>query len=450
MKTIEFTDAVRLIDEGAAMPRAQRLQLQKQRLRELVTYARGHSPYFKQLYKDLPENFSLADLPPTEKNVLNEHYNQWVTDPELNKDKVMAYVERDINDTSLLLGRYTALKTSGSTGNPLPMVRDDYHNKIHSSMISRRLMKGIDPELLSPAKHRIATVIHTSPGASSYCGYLRNRAANPRHADNMMAISVLESIDSIVDKLNAFQPEVLTGYASSLILLANEKAKGTLKISVLAICNSAELLTPEAYRRITEAFDCPVLNNYCMTEGGEIAMANGGPEMRLNEDWVIVEPVNADKQPVQNNSEFSDGILITDLSNFVQPIIRYYVSDRVKILPPANDTDFPQLQIDGRVMEAFILGGKQYTMAAIVPKAEIWPGLIKYQAVQTDADTLQIRGVCVPGADCREVLGGLSRQLEAYFHSNGCEKAKITYCCEPLLHNERGGKIPRYINQFQK
>ena len=46
----------------------------------------------------------------------------------------------------------------------------------------------------------------------------------------MMALSVLESIDDIVKKLNDFQPEVLSGYASSLVLLAVEKEKGNLNI----------------------------------------------------------------------------------------------------------------------------------------------------------------------------------------------------------------------------
>lgn len=450
MKTIDYKEAVRLIEEGETISRAERLSLQKQRLKALVEYVRQNSPYFSELYKDLPENFSLADLPPTNKKAMQQHYDNWLTDRELNKENVREYLDRDINDNSLLKGKYTALQTSGSTGNPLMMVRDDYHNKIHGALVNKRLMRGIDPDILNPSKHRIATVIHTSPGASSYNGYLRALAAFPEFADNMIAISVLEDIDSIVKKLNEFQPDVLTGYASSLILLAKEKKEGRLKINLNLIANSAELLTDDGYREIKEAFGCPVINNYCMTEGGEIAMANGSPEMRLNEDWVIVEPVDENLNPVKDKNAFSDGILITDLSNFIQPIIRYHVGDRIKIIESEDDKTLPELKIDGRSFNSFTLAGKKYTLVFILTKAEVWPGLLKYQVVQTAPDTLQIRGICFPGENPDKVLSGLSGKLEEYFHENGCKEAKVEYSLEPMIHNEKGGKIPDFIELKNK
>lgn len=311
---------MRLVAEGAALSPAARHELQQQRLHELVDYVRNHSPYLAELYADLPADYTLADLPPTDKATMLEHYNDWVTDRELTLDRVMQYVNRPVSDTSLLLGKYTALCTSGSTGTPLPMVRDDYHNKIHEAMLAQRLFFVDNPELLDPTRHKVASIIHTSPAASSYNSYLRMIARYPQITDNILVISVLENIDETVRKLNAFQPELISGYASSLLLLAVEKEKGHLDIPVKLITNSAELLTKEAYDRIHAAFQCPVLNNYCMTEGGEIAMTHGSHDLYLNDDWIIVEPME-------------EGAYITDLTNYVQPIIRYYVNDRVRITP---------------------------------------------------------------------------------------------------------------------
>lgn len=446
MKTIDISEAQKLVEESTKLSTEKRLQIQNERLHTLVNYVRKHSSLFKKLYKNIPEDFKLEDLPVTTKQELLEHYDEWVTDPELTREKVLKYLARDISDTSLLLGKYTALKTSGSTGNPLPMVRDDFHNKIHGALMAKRLLRGLDPDMLNPSKHKIATVIHTNPSASSYNGYLRTLAAFPDHKDNMLAISVMENIDDIVEKLNKFQPEVLTGYASSLLLLALEKEKGNLDIPVQLICNSAELLTTDAYNRLKKGFGCEVINNYCMTEGGEIAMANGKPELLLNEDWIIVEPVDSEKKPVKDPTQFSNGILVTDLSNFIQPIIRYYVNDRIRLKAPIVENGLPVLEIDGRVMEPFTLGGKKFTMALLVTKAEVWPGLVKFQALQIDPDTMQLRGVCAPGFNPDEVLGGLAKKLEQLFHENGTPAAKVTYSLEPLLHNKNGGKIPRYIN----
>lgn len=446
MKTIEYKDAVKLTEEALSLSREDRLKLQEDRLRQLVKYARENSSYFKELYKDLPENFSLADLPPTSKKEMQAHYSEWLTDINLNREIVRKYLDRDISDNSLLNGQYTALQTSGSTGEPLMMVRDDYHNKIHGALVNQRLMRGIDPDILNPSKYKIATVIHTSPGASSYNGYLRALASFPDYTQNMMAISVLEDIDTLVEKLNQFHPDVITGYASSLILLAKEKKEGRLKVDLKLVANSAELLTDEAFGELEDAFGCPVINNYCMTEGGEIAMANRSPEMKLNEDWIIMEPVEENLQPVKDPTQFSDGILITDLSNFIQPIIRYHVGDRIKIINPTNEKSLPVLKIDGRTFPSFTLAGKKYTMVSIITKAEVWPGLLKYQVVQTAPDTLEIRGICFPGENPEEVLDGLSKKLEKYFHEMGCNGANVTYSLKPLLHNRKGGKIPDFID----
>ena len=45
MKTIEMNEAARLVAEGDKLSHEERLELQQQRLRELVAYAREHSPY---------------------------------------------------------------------------------------------------------------------------------------------------------------------------------------------------------------------------------------------------------------------------------------------------------------------------------------------------------------------------------------------------------------------
>lgn len=72
MITITNEKAARLVREGFEMTHGERMRLQKERLKKLVEYARENSPYFKELYRNIPEDFSLTDLPHTEKSVLVE------------------------------------------------------------------------------------------------------------------------------------------------------------------------------------------------------------------------------------------------------------------------------------------------------------------------------------------------------------------------------------------
>ena len=445
MKTIELAEAKRLVAEGGRLPDAERRQLQQQRLRELVAYVREHSPYFARHYADVPADFRLSDLPPTEKPTLLANYDDWVTDRRIHLADVLEYVNRDASkDQSRFLGDYTALRTSGSTGNPLPMVRDDYHNKIHGQLIGQRLLEGANADAMDISKHRRASVIHLSNGASSYGAFLRMKAAHPECADNLLGISVLESVDSIVEKLNAFQPETMAGYPSMMVRLAVEQLQGRLHLSLKHLATSAEMLSEENFHLLREAFQCPVANNYCMTEGGEIAMTHNCPHLHINDDWVIVEPIDKDGNLITDPDQWSDAILVTDLSNFVQPIIRYRVGDVVRVRPSTYDcSPLPILQIQGRSFDNYTICGQTFNVVGIFAKAEVWPDLQRFQFVQTDDSTIQVRGVCKTSP--AEVLPSLCDRLKAFLAEEGCPDARFTWSAEPLIHNERGGKIPLYV-----
>ncbi len=282
MKTIERAEAAKLVHEGFGMTHGQRAALQKERLKELVAYARERSPLLKEMYGNLPEDFSLEDLPVMEKKAMTARYDEWVTDPEIRRPAVEAFCDRDASDGSLFLDQYTVLHTSGTTAKPMYMVRDGHRNAIHSQLMAQRLMNGVDPGLMNPTVHRTAAVIYAVHGSSSYEGFLRTQRAIPGFEGNMRAVSILNSIREIADELNGFQPEVLSGYGSVLPMLAVEKEAGRLNIPVKVIFNSAEGLSPENFLRVQKAFGCPVKNNYCMTEGGEIAMTVDGPDLLLN------------------------------------------------------------------------------------------------------------------------------------------------------------------------
>ena len=419
--------------------------MQSERLHTLVDYAREHSPDLRMLYKDLPENYTLEDIPVLDKADGLAHYDEWVTDPELTVGKVRSYLARDPADNSLLLGRYTALQTSGSTGEPLPMVRDMHRNQIHTQLLLQRLMSPVPAGYYDHSKHKMAFIVHLSTSASSYGSYLKTKARHPGFEDNITAISILDSAEEMVEKLNAFKPEILVAYPPSLVMLAEEKVKGNLDIDLGLIVSSAELLTEENYHRIHEVFGCPVLNNYCMTEGGEIAMTHDCPHLHINEDWVIVEPVGADRQPVKDADEFSEGILVTDLSNFVQPIIRYYVSDSVRVRREKFDCyPLPVMEIRGRSWESFEIGCKSFTTKGLEVKAKFCEGLCGYQFLQTSENAMEVRGVVAAGFEKSEVLGRLAEALTGYFADAGCEDTVVTFSEEPPLHNARGGKTPIY------
>lgn len=447
MKNITFEEARKLVKAGETASEEERMKMRRERLHTLVDYARKNSPYLRELYKNLPENYELEDLPVLKKEDALLNYNEWVTDPELNIDIVREYLARGASDNSLLLGKYTALQTSGSTGNPLPMVRDMHRNQIHTQLLLQRLMSPVPQGYYDHSKHKMAFIVHLSTSASSYGSYLKTKARHPGFDDNITAISILDSAEQMVKKLNEFQPEIIVAYPPSLVMLAEEQAKGNLKINLGLIVSSAELLTEENYYRIHDVFGCPILNNYCMTEGGEIAMTHNCPHLHINEDWVILEPVDENLNPMKDSDEFSSGILVTDLSNFVQPIIRYYVNDSIRILKERFDCyNLPVMEIRGRSWDSFTIGGKNFSTKGLEVKAKFVKGLCGYQFIQTSDNSMEVRGIVAAGYDKEKVLGGLAETIAGYFREAGCKDVKITYSGEAPIHNEKGGKTPMYKN----
>lgn len=103
----------------------------------------------------------------------------------------------------------------------------------------------------------------------------------------------------------------------------------------------------------------------------------------------------------------------------------------------------PVLHIRGRSFDMCTLGGKTFSLAGLVAKAEVWHNLVRYQFVQLDENSIEVRGVC--DDDPEKVLGGLCEHLAKFLVQQDCHNANLTWSTKPLIPNKRGGKIPIYV-----
>ena len=445
MKTIS-QQVEQWIIEGETQPHEQRKAAAQERLHELVLYAKEHSPYFKEAYKNIDENFSLEDLPITTKSGLMECYDHWVTDPEVTEKGVREYLA-DVNNVSEnYLGRYTALSTSGTTGTPMPMVRDGYHNAIHGRLMQQRLLKGIDPQKTSPATAKVASIIATDGFVSSYSSALRVKRQLGDKTDNFLILSIMTPLPELIERLNGFCPVMLTGYPSILAILAKEKLDGRLTIAPTLIASSAEKMAREVYELLRKAFDCPVLDNYCSTEGGEIAMSCREGHLHLNEDWILLEPVDDNLKPVPPG-QWSTGVLMTDLTNYVQPIIRYHVSDCVKIddKPCICGSNLPVLEISGRMGDTLCLNGIAVAFPVVYFMLVDVPNLMSWQIIQTGERFVELRFHETYGANRAVIASASADKLKESLRTYGCGEVEITVSEEEFCKNPRGGNRPQYL-----
>lgn len=87
----------------------------------------------------------------------------------------------------------------------------------------------------------------------------------------MKIFSVLTPLADIVAGLNKFQPAMLNGYATAILLLAQEQEAGRLNIHPVLVMTSSESLVEEDRQRIRQAFGCMVADNYGCSEFVAIA-----------------------------------------------------------------------------------------------------------------------------------------------------------------------------------
>lgn len=74
MKKTGILKAMKLCRDYERMGVEEREKLRSARLNALVEWARKNSPYYSELYKDLPENYTLSDLPPAQREILWSPY----------------------------------------------------------------------------------------------------------------------------------------------------------------------------------------------------------------------------------------------------------------------------------------------------------------------------------------------------------------------------------------
>jgi len=310
-------------------PRAQLASHQQQRLDTVVRHAASHSPYYRRWFAqtgalgDGP--VQLQRLPVLDKTLLMEHFDELVCDPRLRRDQLLAWVGQLTGD-QLYLGRYRALVTSGSSGRPGLFVYDPVGwRSTCAQQLRISSWAGLAPSL---PRQRLAALGGAAPSHISR-QVAATLAVGPHR---VLALPVTLPLAQLVQALNQFQPTYLHAYPSVAMWLADEQQAGRLQLSPQMLVTIAELRTPEMTQRLTDAFRVRPFNAYSCTEGLWGSECEHHQGIHLFEDTTLVENVDADGQPVPAG-EPGARLLVTNLSNLVQPLLRLEVTDLVTLDP---------------------------------------------------------------------------------------------------------------------
>ncbi|HAL15911.1 MAG TPA: CoF synthetase [Anaerolineaceae bacterium] len=435
---------------GSEMPLA---KLQQQRFDRMIAYARSRSLFYRRLYQHLPASgVALHNLPPTTKTQLMEAFDTWATDPAVTRASVDAF----IRDKSLVgmryLGKYSVWTTSGTTGVPGIFVHDAAAQRVYNSLVILRgypswiSQRGL-AQMLRGGFHS-ALILAVGDHYAGAANWEQVRRRIGMFADRLLMIPVLEPLPRMVERLNRFQPVLLISYPSVFAMLAAESAAGRLDIHPLVLTSLGEGLDGTARMQIETAFsDGQLVDIYAASEFPYIGFECSEHWLHANSDWVLLEPVDKDNQPVPAG-EPSTNVLLTNLANRIQPILRYSLGDSITFKPepcPCGNP-LPAFRVAGRTDETMIFPSRTAGNVAVLPMAiasvvEQVPGVLRYQIIQTALDQLKVRLEVEPGTEREAVWDVVAVELQTFLASQGAATIGVALASEAPQANPVSGKF---------
>ena len=452
MKKTGILKAMKLCWDYQKMTDGEREQLRAARLRELVAYARKNSPYYQKLYQDIPDDFQLSDLPPVNKRELMDHWDEWVTDSGLKLADAEEFMTDRNNIGSRLKGKYMIFTTSGSTGNPLVAVYDKTAENVMGAISACRSYARKEDLKAFILKGGKSIGVFADEGFYLGNSSIRSRLKTMPWKKKQLAVSsALWPIDKIVAQLNEFQPAMLGGYPSHLDLLSEEAEAGRLRIQPVIIMTGGEYLSDALRQKLADTFHCYVQTSYSCTEGGTVACECTHRHFHVNDDWLIVEAVDGNGEPVADGVQ-AEKIFLTNLYNYTQPYIRYEVTDRVIMhhepCPCGNPS--PWLELEGRTDDVteFREGDETVRIAPLSFYALLKEihGIRRFQLAVYPENRIEVRLEEKEGTGRQAAFEAAKTALTDYLASQNVHHVQITLAEEPPRQDKGSGKFKHIIS----
>jgi phenylacetate-coenzyme A ligase PaaK-like adenylate-forming protein len=370
-----------------------------------------------------------------------------------------------INDTatagSWFDDTYLVATTSGTTGNIGVFLNDKASwGRTRAILFARLMLPWIrEKGILHFGPHRpfrAAFVVAT--GGHFMTALLGLKVPGPaRVAAKSEQIAVQNPFPEILRRLNQLMPHLLHCYPSTLELLARAKIEGALNIEPELITMGSEHASLQCRNLVKEAFPkAQMRETYACTECVPLAVSCSAGMLHLNEDACIIECVNQENQPTLKG-EWSHRVLLTNLLNHGQPLIRYALEDRVRMVEGdcACGSPFLRIQVQGRTDDTLYFQADDGHWQAHSPiPIELQflgvPRLKQYQVYQPSHNKIEIRFVCDTHENGNSVAARLDDNFKKYLQQHQMDDV-VSYVIEEvpaIVPSGLGHKIRKIISEI--
>ena len=401
-------------------------EIQRKKLYTLIKYANQNIPYYKQVIKEHDIQFSedtifddIKKFPILTKDIIRNHF-----------DKL--YKFRD--------NTYYRNTSGGSTGEPVIFYQDrDYFAWNTATKIFFDEWAG--RKIGEPMMKLWGSLRDILEGGQGFKGYLRQQLSGVTtlSAYRMSA----KNIYKYVQRINNIKPCLILAYTSSIDELARSIQKHHLSIySPKAIMTSAGVLYPEVRARIERVFQAPVFNRYGSREVGDIAC-----NCEKNQELHIIPTIHyieiLDNQGKEAKLGETGEIVVTLLTNYTMPLIRYKIEDRGVISEKecSCGRGFPLLtKVEGRIRSMFRNKQGNVIDSGVFIRLFFFHDYIQqYQVIQEAIDYISINLVLIDKTKLKDLDNNFKEINQVIWKVMGNE-TKIKYNIVDEIKPSASGK----------
>lgn len=364
------------------------LKLQQKKLRKILRYSYEHSEFYRKTFEQNGINSNnigstpIEKFPVINKQILFENYDQILTDKNAKQYRI---------------------HSSGSTGIPRFFAYDNSAWETVMAGIPRGCMWDINIFNLLKIVLSGVRFLYIAATDGAYAGVESIGSTCKAFGVKTLFIDINEPLEIWCKKINDFNPNFVVGYPSGLKIIANLVQEGKIsfrkKNHKIATCG--EPLIPGLRKNLEETFGKEIINFYGASES--LAL---GIEKDPKEGMILFDDLNY--------IEIADGkMYLTCLYNFLQPLIRYEITDRLEKLPIGKSSFTRTKIVQSRQEDVmwFEKNGKKDFIHPLSVEGICIEGLLDYQFVRCDDENFVMKIQLSDSGKERNILN----ELDSFF-----------------------------------
>lgn len=365
-------------------------KLREKRLRKLLKYAYGNSKFYREGFQkygitnDSINTLPLSAFPKINKKILLENFDSLITVHDITQSELRKFDENSSIHNRTFKGKYHIVHSSGSTGTPGYFLYDQTAwSEMLTGIIRAALWDMSMTEILKLLADK-PRILYIAASDGRYGGAMAVGDGVAGLKLKQLHLDIKTPLAQWKKAIADFKPNIVIGYPSAMKILGELTENSDISLNLFRAVSCGEPLGASLRSYLECQFKCDVVNFYGASES--LAM---GVEKDVSKGMVLFDDMNIIE--IENGRMY-----LTCLYNFAQPIIRYEITDALKIVPAEKNSRYPFSRAEGLVgRNEDILwfenrSGNREFLHPLAVEGLCVEGLVDYQFYQTGKDSFEM------------------------------------------------------------